>query len=640
MNPHRLFSAVSLLVAPSALAASLTLDRTPVILGRTESVAVTLHVEEAPGTEDRPLRLAVNVGTFSAVHRTGPGTFRSVYVPPATRYPQVALVAVWKETGPEAPIDFLRIPLQGVAKVPVQASKRAAVRLVIDDREFGPVTADRSGKAQVTAEVPPDVREALILSKDSAGETRRKVPFEVPPYNRLTAALVPHAVVADGQSPARLEVFYDLGGADVPASKLEVSPSLGEAVFERAENGRYVYRYVAPAGSSAEAVEFKIAVRGDPAARAQAVLKLGLPPAAKLVVRVPDAPLPCDGTSSSLVRVIAFDAAGLGLAGQKVRLTANGGEAGGPVYRGNGTYEFAYLAPKSYPSGGLVQFVAEDQGVTASANYQLRAPPLPQSVSAQFSPSPVPSDGRTEAQVVLDVRDASGRPLPDAQLTVVSTRGHVGALRDAGGGLYRAELLPPASLPEGELELRLVDITGSYEQRIAVPLRADPHRLLLGARAGFSHNLATQVGARAGADLWVPLRLGSSVFGVGAVAEWGSARQKLTDATGTFSTESTVNYVPLQLRLGYELYAGRRTTLLLGVAGIAAWARYETSLSGEKMSAWGFGGMGYVSLGFALGPGFAFVEAGYGAAPVSISGMFHLDAAGLELALGYRFGAL
>lgn len=640
MNRHHLLSALSLLVASRALAASLTLDRSPVILGRTESVGVTLHVEEAPGTEDRPLRLAVNVGSFSAAQRTGPGTFRSVYVPPGTRFPQVALVAVWKETGPEAPIDFLRIPLHGVAKVPVQAGKRAEVRLVIDEREFGPVTADRSGKALVTAEVPPDAREALILAKDGTGETRRKVPFEVPPYNRLTAALVPHAVVADGQSPARLEIFYDLGGADVPASKLDVSPSLGEAVFERAEKGRYVYRYLAPAGASAEAVEFKVAVRGDPVARAKASLKLGLPPAAKLVVRVPDAPLPCDGASSSPVTVIAFDGAGMGLAGQKLRLTANGGELGNPVYRGNGTYEFAYVAPKSYPSGGLVQFVAEGEGVTASANYQLRAPPVPKTASAQFHPSPVPSDGRTEAQVVLEVRDASGRPLPDAQLTVVATHGQVGALRNAGEGRYRAELLPPASLPDGELELRVVDITGSYEQRIAVPLRADPHRLLLGVRGGFTHNLATQLGARAGADVWVPLRLGSSVFGVGAAAEWGSARQSLTDATGAFSTDSTVHYVPLQLRVGYELYASRRLTLLLGAAGVAAWARYATSLNGEQVSAWGFGGLGYLSLGIGLGPGLAFFEAGYGAAPVSTSGKFRLEAAGLELALGYRFGVL
>ena len=96
---------------------------------------------------------------------------------------------------------------------------------------FGPVSADRRGRAEIPVSVPPDVHEAQILIRDRGGaQVTKNVPIEVPPYNRLTAALVPHAVVADGESWVRLDVLYDLGGADVPPDRIQVHPSAGAAV--------------------------------------------------------------------------------------------------------------------------------------------------------------------------------------------------------------------------------------------------------------------------------------------------------------------------------------------------------------------------------------------------------------------------
>src|SRR5258708_32567793 len=92
---------------------------------------------------------------------------------------------------------------------------------------------------------------------------------------RAPAGLVPHAIVADGVQEARLDVFYDLGGADVPASKLKVSASSGEVRFEKADGGRDVYRYKPPQGESATKVEVNVTVRGDLAAKATASLEIG-----------------------------------------------------------------------------------------------------------------------------------------------------------------------------------------------------------------------------------------------------------------------------------------------------------------------------------------------------------------------------
>ncbi|MFP2927296.1 hypothetical protein ACLESO_19275, partial [Pyxidicoccus sp. 3LG] len=125
--------------AGAARGASLSLDQGPVVLGRTESVGVTLRVEEPATGALGPLRLAVNVGSFGPVTRQGPGVYRAVYTPPSTRFPQVALVAVWHEAGPESPIEFLRIPLYGTTRLEVRARPGAEARIRVGLDEFGPV---------------------------------------------------------------------------------------------------------------------------------------------------------------------------------------------------------------------------------------------------------------------------------------------------------------------------------------------------------------------------------------------------------------------------------------------------------------------------------------------------------------------
>jgi hypothetical protein len=632
--------------AAAAQAATLTLDKEPVVLGRSESVTVTVHVDEPPGTADRPLRLAVNVGSFGEVTRAGPGAYRVVYVPPTTRFPQVALVAVWRETGPEAPIEFLRIPLYGIAKIPVRAPKSSEVRIQVANVEFGPQLTDKKGKAVIAVEVPPGVRDSTVLLKDKKNVTlSRRVPVEVPAYNRLTAAVVPHAVLADGRSWARLEVFYDLGGAAVPPKLVKVVPSLGTASFVSAEAGRYVYRYVPPAGASAEEVVFSFAIESDPSARAEARLRLGLPPPTQLVVRPPEQPLLCDGQSSAMVSVLALDATGLGLAAQPIELTGNGRALGDLTYLGNGLYQVPFVAPDRYPPGGLVQFVATVKGeggtpVTAAGNYQLRAMAAAKAVSAHFSPDPVPTDGRTEARLSLEVRDGAGLPLSGARLTVIPTHGAVGKLTELGEGRYETSYVPPPSMPEDTPRVRVVDLSGGFEDSVPIPVRADPHRLLLGVRGGLTYSLGDQLSPRVGADLWVPFRAGNTGMGVGLTGHYASASQTVRDASGAFSSRSLATYLPATARFGVELFASRRLSLLVGVGGQATYAIYETTLTATRSTAWGFGALGFAALGVAFGPGLGFVELGYAWAPVNKAQAFHLEAGGLALEIGYRFGVL
>jgi len=636
--------AALLLVAPGAArAASISIEGGAIVLGKTESSPVTIRVDEAPGTEDRPLRLSVNVGSFSEPVRVGPGRYKAVYVPPPTRYPQVALAAVWRETGPDARIDFLRFPLFGLTRIPVSAKAGAEVRARIGFDSFGPVTADRRGAAEIPVTVGPDVHEAQVAIKDRSGASVTKtVPIEVPPYNRLTAALVPHAVVADGQSWVRLEVLYDLGGADVPPDRIQVRPSVGTAAFQSAGRGRYVYRYVPPIDTTAAAVAFSMSVQGDPVARAATRLTIGLPPPARVLVRAPVRPLAAGSPESSVLGVVVMDAAGLGLAGQKLEVTGNGEPLAPVVYKGDGLYEIPYRAPAAYPPGGLVQFqaaVADPSGkrVAGSANYQLQAAAVPGSVRAFFAPSPVPVGGRSAARMELDVRDAAGLPLEHAQLILVASDGTAGKLEEKGRGRYETTYQPPASLPEGETVLKVVDANGGFERALPVPLRSDPRRFLVGVTAAYAMSPGDVAGPRFGFHAWIPWRAGGATLGLGLDVGYGTATRTVTDPTGTLSSRSDATFVPVALKVAYEALAGRRLALSFGAGAVATLGRFKSSLAGPEQVGWGFGGVGFAAGSWSLGPGQAFLELSYAYAPVETTD-YRLDAGGPAATVGYRVG--
>lgn len=632
--------ALAMLAAPTASRASfISVHGGAIVLGRTQSATVTIGVDEAPGTEDRPLRLAVNVGAFSEPTRIGPGKFRATYVPPPERYPQVALVAVWKETGPDARIDFLRIPLFGTTSVPVKGQPGASVTVVTPFQEFGPATTDAKGKVTVAIEVPPNIRTVNVVVKDPNGATTRKsVPIEVPHYNRLTAALVPYAITADGKDQVKVHVFYDLDGGARAPDRVAVEATAGQAVFERTQNGRFLYRYLPPPGTIAPEVKFSVGIAGDLAAWAKARVLLGLPAPSKVVVKPPLVPLGPGSKTPGTVSVLVMSAEGLGLPA-RVEVTANGAPVGEAVHKGNGLYDVEWTPPADYGTG-FVQFRAtavdaKGRSATGAANYQLDAAPVPKSVVASFEPRLVPVDGRSRATVALEVRDAAGMPLDKAPLLAVASDGAVGELVSRGGGRYEATYVAPVSSPGGSPTLRVTDTSGNFEQHFPLPLRENPRRLLVGARIGYGTALDDLSGPRVGLDVWAPFRLGSVWLGLGLSATVSQARRTVEDPWTGLESESEVTYAPVALRAGWELLATRRLSLVLGAGGTAAYASSRSSLVTSPSTAFGFGGLGFLSAGWALGPGQVFGEVSYGAARVS-SPEFELDAGGVAVDLGYR----
>lgn len=623
-------------------AASISLDGGPIVLGETQSAGITLRIADDQSSADRPLRLSVNVGRFGEVTRIGPGIYRTTYFPPTTLYPQVALIAAWRETGPDAHIDFLRLPLYGRTSIDVAGRSGSTVTVEVGLDQFGPVKIGKRGTVRVPISVAPGIPDAKISVTDRRGKvTERSTSVVVPPYNRMTLALVPHALFADGRDWARIEVWYE--GAHVPPEMLKVEASLGQATLVNADTpGRFVYRYVPPVGTSAREVVFKASVAGDPTSHAEVRLALGLPPPSSVKIIPPEKPLVSDGASTAPVIVRVFDPNGLALPRQTVTLTANGLPVT-PVHdRGDGTYEAPFQAPPMYPEKGLIAFAAtvthpSAPPITGDASYQVLPAPIPRTVTAVVTPTPLKADGRSRATIAFDVRDDAGLPLKGARLLLTSEDGTVGGFVEVGDGHYRADFVPPSELPPTrEAVVNVTDSSGAFQSSVRVPLRRVQH-LMVGVRGGLTHSLAELMTPRIGLDVLAPISIGEGELAIGLTTSYTRAFQSVSDATGTLSSRSSATLIPVSARLLYRAWSSPWLSVHAGAGAVAAWAQVKTSLNSNQATQLGWGALGVASGAVHLGPGQLFVDLSYTWAPV-VHRDFSLDAGGVGAELGYRVG--
>jgi len=274
-----------LLPTPAMAGSTIEFEGGPVVLGRSEQVVATVRVGE-PG-DALPLRLAASVGTFGDPERVKPGVWRAAYRPPATRFPQTAILALWREGG-SLQVEFLRFPLHGVMKLPVKAAPGYRVTAEVQGKAFGPVVAGEDGQAVVPVVVPPGARQAIVQARGEIASTLKSVRLDAPDENRLLAVVLRPAG-AMGRTPARLLLLYD-GPQDFSASRLQVSASSGAVAHEKSSGTMHAFRWTPPASISERKVTFAVTVDGDPSSRSSAELLLPAPAVPRAAPGSPEAP--------------------------------------------------------------------------------------------------------------------------------------------------------------------------------------------------------------------------------------------------------------------------------------------------------------------------------------------------------------
>ncbi|MDJ0766008.1 MAG: hypothetical protein QNJ97_23690 [Myxococcota bacterium] len=189
------------------------------VLGQDSKARITFRKPEGATPN-----IIASIGEISGVTENGANRVAFDYIPPDQLFPQVAIIAVLSED--HRLLDWTSIQLHAPAQIESKTEPRASVSIRIGDTEFGPVVANKRGRATVDVIVPPGIVQGWTISKDLAGNaSKTPLPLNTPQFNRVLAVcphmgdqLVAIAVDATGnpEENAPLEVGADKGRLSKP----------------------------------------------------------------------------------------------------------------------------------------------------------------------------------------------------------------------------------------------------------------------------------------------------------------------------------------------------------------------------------------------------------------------------------------
>ena len=211
--------------APTATA-TIVFDRTVLVLGTEQSVAITIEVRGADTAGLRVDRAVASVGKIED-QRAGSDRFRARYLAPPTRYPQVAILVIdlVQVAGSQRIRAAARLPLHAATQVPFRTSPRAAVTMRIADRTFGPVGADNQARRIPASSLPACTTGWRGPSTATATRARPPSTCSPAPFNRL---LVVTASEAEAGSFVDVSVFgLDARGEPLATGHVALTASGG-----------------------------------------------------------------------------------------------------------------------------------------------------------------------------------------------------------------------------------------------------------------------------------------------------------------------------------------------------------------------------------------------------------------------------
>jgi hypothetical protein len=409
-------------------AIQITAEPPQLLLGR--DAGADLRIEVPAGVD--AVSITSSAGTIEDVRRLPEGGFAARFVPPATRVPQVAIVAAVARAPRGSADGWLAIPCAGQADARVRATPGAEIALTIGDRRFGPRKAGKDGLAVIPIVVPPGVREAHHGFKP--------IDLRVPETTLLHVALDRAVVAADRQERVRVLawVVAPHGAArrgDAPAFE----PSRGSVSVSERRPGEIEAVWTLPPGRAGEE---RMVVRLGASSVSREVLRLSTVPGPPAVIAVAfDRPGAVAGAEDGVgVTVRALDGGGNPVPAA-FAIDAEGASLTEVREPEPGLLVARLRAPASLGgrSEAMVKVSAGGTGVSAARTLPL-LPGAP--AEAALAPHGGAFRSRRVARLTLRVTDAGGNPIAPSP-AVTADIGKVEAVEPAGRGTWTVRWAPP-----------------------------------------------------------------------------------------------------------------------------------------------------------------------------------------------------
>ena len=558
-----------------------------IVLGQDASATLTFTLSggAAQALSDGDLVVQTSSGTVANLTSLGDGRFTALYTPPAKLFPHLALITMADRRDPSATYGVLSVPLVGKANFPVVGMPNSRVIVKVDDREFGPIQADATGRAQVPIIVPPGVRDAKVISVLGDQRTEEPLDLKVPSTQRVRLFPMHQNMPADASIPVELRAYVARaeGGAD-EAAKVNFTSSAGTMSEARHEGGGvYVSTFTPPFGNAASQATIQVSVEDPKGTQSDAFTVNLLPARPGAITLTPEpATLTADAAGFKVFAKVT-GADGVGMPNRVLRFQATGAKTkGGVKPLGSGDYEATFETT----GNGPVEIVAT-LWADASAN------PLRQVVVVP-SRERVPNDGLSSAMLTVLTLDAFGQPVANVPVTFEKvsgdgslpasattndhgiaqvyytagrTPGIVHLKAKAGGNSAGIGII---QMPEGQGPAALPP----SGDPASVELQRDWSRIITSARIEREGMIGAAIAAQSTADVAGPISRMSMVAEPASVAPGGTVALKLNamDAEGrgvagqTFEIVASAGTITAIQDLGGGNYQ-TNLTVPVGVAG-------------------------------------------------------------------------
>jgi hypothetical protein len=578
--------------------------------------------------DGKPVQMFVNVGGLSDV-RSVDGRVRATYTPPATRFPQVAVVAAVSEDG--LVVDWLAIPLHARPKFTIASERNTEVVVRVEEAEFGPIKTDRKGGARLEIEVPPGVTDVVVVARDKLGNEKATThSLGVPEFDRMTVVcprggdqLLIFAVDATGQPDGNARF-------DLAASPGALEPAVMEAP------GRYSAVFVVgDEVAAAEESDLSVTLRGSASSSTcRAPIPRELPTGVSVAFE------PASFVAGSGVPVaVTIDVA---YPGRRLpRLVAPSVEVDlGTISELEmvSHEQFRATWTVSDEFGGKTAATLRVRTTVASAldgrsTIALRAGAVAR-LEVNADREGLRADGHATAQVRVAGIDEFGNPVQAMQL---STRagGRVGAFVSDGDTLV-ATYTAPVRYERDVDRISVVDSSSGVEASLSVELHPIARRFMASVRLGYLTNLGMVSSAVAAADVALRLPFSSRQLSAGVETGYYASTNVQPRDDGAEDVEVAVRAVPLLARIIYDIelesvavYGG------VGAGVLFAWRRIESASTGMRATSGPRPtATAIVGVRVELGPGLAIVEGAYWYSPISDDAL-EGNIGGLRLTGGY-----
>jgi hypothetical protein len=548
------------------------------LLGTDKEIDVVVEVGGTDAASFKPVRALATVGLMELPRATDtPGHFVGRYFLPSERYPQVALLVVEIGGSGRRLHASAAIILEGSTAVPFHTGPGASVTMRIGEQSFGPVSADRQGRAEIPIRVPPGISVGLARATDRNGTRETQVDLQLPPFPRVLL-MAPPAVEAG--SFAEVTVLA-LAPDGTPAASESLSLAATGGVVHTLGTevpGEARFLFEAPRRLEGGAVALTATAGGAPGAlpaRADAAVPLRPGPPARLVVTATTHTVVVGSGGGALMTFSARDAFGNATSTNGV-VTFVDGEPREVAIDMAGAATLAVPAPGSYAGRDIITIEGRLGALVARDELRITGG-APASVTLALGAPRIVADGRQGVDVRIEAIDRHGTPTDIQEITWRIPDGEVRDVRGPSGGAYSATYIPDR-VREPRRHVIGVVVAPGVSADAGLEVTPPPERVLFGARAGVFYNLGYTVGSAFFAEAMRPFQVKRQRFLAGVAV--GYLRDDLTlDRVGTSQAQLSTDQLPVlglarwrrtltpQLELGADLGAGVsfvRTVLSVG----------------------------------------------------------------------------